>query len=208
MPYFEDFNLLFIHIPKTGGSNIENFFLHYLKKNPKINNLLSNNLNITINNHSLQHMTYKECYNNQEYFGINFNNLKILTVVRNPYNRIMSDIFYLKFGNKENTKEEIEQIITKYLEADHLFDNHKLQQYKFILNNDDIVNENIIIMKCETLDEQMDKLGFPNFKNFCKKTKTSAHTDYMKYLTVNSLKRINEYYKLDFYYFNYDIINE
>jgi hypothetical protein len=207
MPYFEDFNLLFIHIPKTGGSNIENFFLQYLKKKPKINNLLSNNLNITINNHSLQHMTYQECYNNQNYFNINFDNIKILTVVRNPYNRIMSDIFYLKIANKNNTKEEIEQIIIKYLDSEHLYDNHKLQQYKFVINNNNEVNENIIIIKCEALNEQMDKLGFPNFKNFCKKTNTKENTNYMKYLTNNSLKKINEYYKLDFYYFNYNIIN-
>ena len=100
-----------------------------------------------------------------------------------------------------------EQIIIKYLDSEHLYDNHKLQQYKFVINNNNEVNENIIIIKCEALNEQMDKLGFPNFKNFCKKTNTKENTNYMKYLTNNSLKKINEYYKLDFYYFNYNIIN-
>ena len=119
----------------------------------------------------------------------------------------MSDIFYLKIANKDNTKEEIEKIIIKYLDSEHLYDNHKLQQYKFVINNNNEVNENIIIIKCETLNEQMDKLGFPNFKNFCKKTNTKENTNYMKYLTNNSLKKINEYYKLDFYYFNYNIID-
>ena len=29
MPYFKDCDLLFIHIPKTGGSNIENFPINF-----------------------------------------------------------------------------------------------------------------------------------------------------------------------------------
>ena len=32
MPYFKNHNLLFIHIPKTGGSNIENFFSLFKRK--------------------------------------------------------------------------------------------------------------------------------------------------------------------------------
>ena len=115
MPYYNEYNLLFIHIPKTGGSNIENFFFSYSKKKPVISNLCSNNINLRINNHSLQHMTYKEILSNKDFFNIDFNNIKIITVVRNPYDRILSDLFYLKFAHKNNNSSEIEEIIKNYL---------------------------------------------------------------------------------------------
>lgn len=207
MPYFENAHLLFIHIPKTGGSNIENFFMNYLKQIPTINQLLSNNLNIKINNHSLQHMTYQEIYNNNDYFNINFDSkIKILTVVRNPYNRIISDLFYLKIGNKKNNKDEIEKIIEKYLNSNHLYDNHKLEQYKFLIDNDNNINKNIIILNSETLNEQMNELGFPEFSNFCNQSNTKITKDYYDYLNDASIKMINEYYKKDFEYFNYKML--
>lgn len=207
MPYFENAHLLFIHIPKTGGSNIENFFMNYLKQIPTINQLLSNNLNLKINNHSLQHMTYQEIYNNNDYFNINFDSkIKILTVVRNPYNRIISDLFYLKFANKKNNKDEIEKIIEQYLNSNHLYDNHKLEQYKFLIDNDNNINKNIIILNSETLNEQMNELGFPEFSNFCNQSNTKITKDYYDYLNDASIKMINEYYKKDFEYFNYTML--
>lgn len=206
MPYFKEFNILFIHIPKTGGSNIENFFLHYSKNKPTINNLLSNNLNIKINNHSLQHMTYIEYYSNKDFFNINMNNLKIVTVVRNPYDRIISDLFYLKFAQQDNNRDQIEEIIKNYLFSNHLYDNHKLEQYKFIIDKNNKINQNIIILKCENLNEQMKILGFPDFEKFCNYTNTNNNfnKNYLKYLNDNSISLINNYYKLDFEYFNYE----
>ena len=207
MPYFKNAHLLFIHIPKTGGSNIENFFMNYLKQNPTINQLLSNNLNLKINNHSLQHMTYQEIYNNKDFFNINFDSkIKILTVVRNPYNRIISDLFYLKIANKKNNKNEIEKIIEKYLNNDHLYDNHKLEQYKFLTDNDNKILKDIIILNSETLNDQMNELGFPEFSNFCNQTNTKITKDYYDYLNEASIKMINDYYKKDFEYFNYTML--
>ena len=207
MPYFENAHLLFIHIPKTGGSNIENFFMTYLSQKPTINQLLSNNLDLKINNHSLQHMTYQEFYNNKDFFNLHFDiKIKILTVVRNPYNRIISDLFYLKFATKNNNKDEIQEIIKKYLNNNHLYDNHKLEQYKFLIDNDNNINNNIIILNSETLNDQMNKLGFPEFSNFCNQMNTKITTDYYEYLNETSIKMINEYYKKDFEYFNYEML--
>lgn len=206
MPYYDEYNLLFIHIPKTGGSNIENFFFSYSKKKPVISNLCSNNINLRINNHSLQHMTYKEILTNKDFFNIDFNNIKIITVVRNPYDRILSDLFYLKFASKNNNSDEIEEIIKNYLNNDHLYDNHKLEQYKFITNENNTIEKKIIILKCETLNAQMEELGFPEFSNFCNLTNTKINKDYSKYLNSKSIELINNYYKQDFLYFNYKMI--
>ena len=152
-------------------------------------------------------MTYQEIYNNNDYFNINFDSkIKILTVVRNPYNRIISDLFYLKIGNKKNNKDEIEKIIEKYLNSNHLYDNHKLEQYKFLIDNDNNINKNIIILNSETLNEQMNELGFPEFSNFCNQSNTKITKDYYDYLNDASIKMINEYYKKDFEYFNYKML--
>ena len=187
MPYFKNHNLLFIHIPKTGGSNIENFFFHYLKEKPTLQHLISNNFDIRFNSHSLQHMTYIELYKNKNYFDINFEKTRIITVIRNPYDRIISDLFWYKLISKNNNSNEIEKILKKYLESNLLYDNHKIPQYKFLIKNEEsnVIDPKIIIMKCETLNEDMEKLGFKQFSDFCNNsTKSKFNKDYSKYLKI------------------------
>lgn len=207
MPYFKTLNILYIHIPKTGGANIENYFFYLSKTTPNISNLLSYHkipIDLKINNHSLQHLTYKEIYNLQSFFQINYNNLKMFTVVRNPYDRIISDLLFLKLIKSNSNKEEVKIEINKYLEHESDFDNHKTLQYNFILDNENKVNKEIIVIKTESLNEEMKNLGFPDFAEYCNNYK---HTkNYYLYLNNESIKMINSYYKKDFEYFNYKML--
>ena len=118
MPYFKNDseNVLFIHIPKTGGTSCENYLsfrfnipLNYkslfgthqsVKKFPGIKS-------------SLQHITYNQIvqYSKLKLLNIDFNNIKIFTIVRNPYERIMSDLFYLKLITIDTTKEIVFDIV-------------------------------------------------------------------------------------------------
>jgi hypothetical protein len=104
MPYFKnnDDNILLIHIPKTGGSSLEHYFSdkYNIKLNEKslfmfLNEETKKQNNIEINS-SLQHMTYQTLFKYKDFFNIDFNNLKIITIVRNPYERIISDFFFYK----------------------------------------------------------------------------------------------------------------
>ena len=86
MPYFKNkyANLLFIHIPKTGGTSIEDFFSSMLKI-PLDNNSLydfldtkkSSNKNIIIDS-SMQHMTYKLILKYKKELNIDFTPLRIV----------------------------------------------------------------------------------------------------------------------------------
>ena len=205
MPYFKKINLLFIHIPKTGGSNIENFFFCKLNENPSFYHIFSYNLNLRFNHHSLQHCTYQELVENQQFFNINFNNdLKILSVVRNPYERIISDLFFFKLTDNSKSQESIQKTIEYYLHHKSNFDNHKIPQYHFLIDKEGKIPPNIIILKNETLNEEMKKNGYPKFEYFCKDyTKKS----YIYLLNEKSIKMINTYYKRDFECFNYEMID-
>ena len=221
MPYFKnnDINLLFIHIPKTGGSSLENYFsfkyniplnyksLHmFIDEETKIKN------NIEINS-SLQHITYQTIYKYKKELNIDFNNIKIITIVRNPYERIISDLFNLSLITINNSKEEVYNIIQKYLLYNNL-DNHNIPQYLYITNDNKELIPNIIILHTETLISDMKNIGYDDFNyydniNVIKLKKTmnlsidKENINYYNYLNSDSIKLINEYYDYDFILFNY-----
>lgn len=205
MPYFKNYKILFIHIPKTGGESVAEYFYKKYQLIRTMSTLNSSNAgrNFTYYGHSLQHLTYTEMYVNKDFFDIDFENLTIYTIVRNPYNRIVSDLLFYKFINEFSDPNFIENEIFKYLNSNDEYDNHKLPQYKFIFYCDKII-ENIKIIRTESLTKDMNDLGFGDFEN--KKNVTLGRHDYINLLTKNSIEMINKYYQLDFEYFGYQVL--
>lgn len=207
MPYFKNnkINLLFIHIPKTGGSSLEKYF------NVKFNIPLNKKSLMSTEdirefsdkpeiNSSLQHLTYNTIIKYKDFFKIDMENIKIITIVRNPYDKIMSDLFYLKKIDINSTKEEVYKNLQIYLKEN--YDNHITPQYKFITNDEEKLIDNIIILHTETLNDDMSKLGYKDFN--IKMNMNPNAVDYDKYLNEESIKLINEIYKKDFKILNYN----
>jgi len=95
MPYYKEKTLLFIHIPKTGGTIVE----YNIKKktSQKLSGMCGRKntlLDFPYNQKSLQHLFYTTIYKFRDKLNINFDNIKIFTIVRNPYDRIISDLFF------------------------------------------------------------------------------------------------------------------
>jgi hypothetical protein len=205
MPFFKIIHLLFIHIPKTGGTSVENYL--YNKYNIKKSfHTLYSDISLTLNNHSLQHSTYLEILEKQDYFDLDLTNVKIISIVRNPYHRIISDLFFFKLINQNSTKEEIYEKIKYFLNSnDLLYDNHKMEQYKYLINSENIIEPKITIMKTETLTENIRSFRpFDNF-NLHNNVTFKDKINYMSLLNMDSIQLINEFYKKDFEYFNYPI---
>ena len=198
MPYYKDANLLFIHIPKTGGTSLEGYLeskytqtIHDSDKHKKI----------PIRKRIfLQHYTYEDIYKYREIFEVNFNNnLNIITIVRNPYDRIISDLFYLRYINNDDTPDTIYNVIkNKYLYEEDLY-NHNIPQYKFVIDDKGEIIHNLKIFKTESLTKELKEYGYEDYNG------KESSTDYSQYLNDDSIKLINEFYKTDFELFNYDM---
>ena len=207
MPYFhnEHVNLLFIHIPKTGGSSIE----LYLSNKYKIPLQKENSLHMFLNHEisefpkeiSLQHQTVSTIYKFKKELNVDFNNLKIFAVVRNPYERLFSDLKFYKLFKKDYSKEKTYKAIKDYLNMS--LDNHNIPQYLFTENN---YNLNIDILKFERLNEEMERIGYSDFKNFEILNASKEHIDFRDYLNEKSIKLINTFYEKDFTQYGYQMI--
>ena len=205
MPYFHNsqINLLFIHIPKTGGSSLEMYFSKKFKI-PLNDASFFGTVN-RFKNVSFQHQTYQSLINNSRLFKINHTNLKILTVVRCPYTRIISDLFYFKYITEQSSPATVFKVIAfKYLNSYGKNDNHKKPQYLFLLDKDGKLLDTITILKMETLNKDMANLGFTDFNLVA----NSSHIkkDYMSYLNSESIKLINTVYRQDFLHFGYSMV--
>ena len=216
MPYFKPLNLLYIHIPKTGGMSIEEYLYQKCNMERDEKNIYgyyydrTNRIRVE-NERTLQHLTYNEIIEKKQWFDIEIGNcknkdMKILVSIRNPFERIVSDLFWNKTSGvtKETTKEEFYQILYKYLyvDTDVLIDNHKTPQYKFIQNEYGLtIKNNIFFVRTENLREDMHKLGFTDFDIHI--NENLVKTDYQKYLNEDSIELIVNYYAADFLHFGY-----
>lgn len=206
MPYFhnKDVNLLFIHIPKTGGSSLELYFSN--KFNMPLNDLTLFSDANRFKGVSFQHQTYQSLITYPQIFKIDYTNLNILTVVRCPYHRLISDLFFFKYITTHSSQAFVFKVLaTKYFNTFGANDNHKKPQYLFILDkNGKLLEENITIMRMETLNADMAKLGYTDFN--IKAQSSNVKRDYMSFLNADSIKLINTVYKQDFELFGYPMV--
>ena len=170
MPYFKNnnLNLLFIHIPKTGGTSLEKYLSqkHNIPLDSK--SLYSNSKN-GYNNVSLQHQTYNTLLNKKKDFVIDFNNIKIISIVRNPYERTISDLFFYKLIDNTTLKKHVYRILKKYINSNE-YDNHNIPQYSFLIDDNNKINKDITIFKTETLNDDLIKYGFTDFNSLPPRT--------------------------------------
>lgn len=293
MPFFKKDKILFIHIPKTGGTSVEKYlsirtktnlgpsslYMRYYqntiqadidkyrrlwkskvvpdkkllppKKKGMFQSILYNEFDqpatdlecdddesndiFELNEfkrvrlvkelqHSLQHLTWLEM---QQYKNILWdhenlrkivssdlyqrNDCEIITIVRNPYDRVVSDLIFngIITDITIQCQETVYNKLKKYLEKDDTFDNHKLPQYMYITDDAGNLVENIIILRTETLTADMKHVGFADFNlniqtaryNFVDKQKK-----YRSALNLPSIALINQYYKRDFELFGYSML--
>ena len=140
MPYFYNrelgINVLLVHIPKTGGTSI----CHYFSQ--KYGIPLDNAAIYTPVKHdedpgckTLQHYSYNQIMDQKEkevmpFSAIDLSGLQILTAVRNPYDRVVSDMFFFRLISSQTSPEHFFEILRdRYLgnSDNRNFDNHTLQ---------------------------------------------------------------------------------
>ena len=215
MPYFknENINLLFIHIPKTGGTSIEQYlkkkYLIELKRS-SIFGRYNNFKQKILCNKWIQHLPYKLIFKFNNLFNITTDNLSIFSVVRNPYDRIISAIFFnVKYINPNASKAQI-YITLKDILSKRNIDFHFKPMYYFLTDENDNLIDNIKILRTESLNDDMIKYGYSDFDNWNNKSrvhiKKGLDYNYTNYLNSDTIKLINTFYEKDFILFNYDMI--
>ena len=183
--------LKFIHITKCAGTSIE--------KAGHQNGLLWGKFH---KEYGFWHKTLlnvnKEIINKYDWF----------MVVRNPYDRILSE-YYCKWGGIGktqiiHTKIEMNKYLIDKINKRDISGKHYTEQYRYLYPN-----KKIHILKFENLDEDFNNLmNLYNIKNIILKNdnkssdKTFSINDFSKELIV----LINNVYKKDFKIFNYQKI--
>ncbi|NBU96778.1 MAG: hypothetical protein EBS19_00970 [Spirochaetia bacterium] len=135
-------------------------------------------------------------YENKEYFNIKFGKkLKIISVVRNPYERIMSELFYRGTVKPGDSPDKVYEML-RWLVSTNI-DNHTTPQHTYI-------DGPLIILHTETLEKDMHDLGFTDFHVVA--NQNEYNVNYYDYLNVNSIEFINRYYRVDFERFGYTML--
>ena len=200
MPYYPDINTLFVHIPKTGGRSIE----AYLEKKSSqtlwmgypVNALLPGRLGHI----SLQHQTYRTIDKFKDLLTVP-TDCHIISVVRNPYDRIVSELFFYKLIKEDTPRHEVYLAMKQRIEGgdDGGYDNHTTPQYEFVIGHDGNLRQDITLFRTESLTQDLHEYGYEDYVG----PRTSPR--YPEYFNADSIALINKYYEKDFELFGYPL---
>ena len=192
--------LIFIHIPKTGGTTVEKRL-----KLTNLNNLYSTSL--FENNRTLQHMTWDKYV---EKYPEKFKYYKTFSMVRNPYCRFISSYnwFPPQTGMGKLSGQTLDQYIN--IVAWHVltkefnktpFHEHHIPQWKYVCDEDGKLMIDTLFKqeKYHEVDMFLEKeLGCNNKDNY------EIGPRHNIVLTKKQKKQIHSLYKKDFEIFGYE----
>lgn len=201
MPILIDKKLLFIHIPKTGGSYIEwefKFNYHESSLFSTTNDRYESN---GIKFH-LQHLNYSTILNENFFKEKYISDFYKFTFIRNPYTRSLSEYFW-RFGHSTFDPENFHEfVIRNYI--DPKFDHYLPQSFYFDVKYD-------FIGKYETLEIDLCRLykflGInEEISNIKRNVSNFDKNDLIFNINRNTLDVMNELFKDDFILGNYEKI--
>jgi hypothetical protein len=191
---FSEPRILFLHIPKTGGSSLEWWF----KKKLGCTNYLLDHL-------VLGQLSFLERY-------IDLNDYYKFTIVRNPYDRIYSSFCHLKRANKVIV--DYDQFLKNRLTTNKFVSHLRLMS--------DTCQDLDEVFKYERYNEMVEKLknkfnidGEPEVFNLNNSVnpgyQVTTTTDELKYIEIyrqnrNLVPLINELYHEDFKNLGYEML--
>jgi hypothetical protein len=192
---------IFIHIPKTAGTSIE----QYICEKGKIQLFYRG---VSSDNRSMHHYTALELI---EKIPNYFNKYYKFSIVRNPYDRLLSEYYWTPIINvgykykksKDDFLKYVVHVIKHAKYFNNIYNDHFLSQYLFVTNNKKqlLVNH---LFKYEELDHVTQflkkklniKVDFPYLNKINDNIEKEYWNDAQKEI-------IYELYKNDFIFFGY-----
>jgi hypothetical protein len=194
VPIFLKNKILFIHIPKNGGTSIEAYMKNMGDKMDLW--MYSNRKNFYLL-HTEQHYTFKEIVSNKKYSS----EYRIFSIIRHPIDRVLSEYNYIVKMGKTRYK-DFNIFLDSFLNKNNFryFDNHNLSNFDYLSNEDGEISDKIKIFKF--FDEE-------GISNFIGAEKQIGHfnisTKVIKEITDEQKERILDFYKDDIHCFDFDI---
>lgn len=189
MPASDKYKVIFVHIPKTGGSSIEQMIAPYY--------LYSGTVPI------LQHLTPKKL---KKYIDDNkWNNYYKFTVVRNPFDKLVSDYkWMIKCGIIKNKsfKEFVElakDIVTNNKYSDNKYYDHFIPQHMYF---EDIEYDYVCRFETLAKDIEIVKKAI-NCQTKLPHVNKTKKTNYKTYYDDDTRKIVSQLYQKDLEQFNY-----
>ena len=206
----KEYSTIFIHIPKTAGQSIENFFLHKvgLDWERRESFLLRPKKSNELGPPRLAHLRVEEYvhygYISSELFSSYFT----FSIVRNPWDRMISFYYYLQYHKRMNFTTFIKEFYRIYKEEENYW--FVRPQYEYLQNNKGKI-EIDYIGRFENLQKSFDyickQLGFK--RTLLPKINISTHrpkkypSTYQHYYNSKIRNIVAEIHQKDIEYFKY-----